>query len=313
LTWALSLGGRYDAAIEAATAAARHIDRLDDDRYVRIKSLGGLAFAYYASGRLNDARQAAGALLRIGTETGSSRAASLGHATLSVCATLSGDSANAIAHGGLAVDAAADPIYRDYGRIGLVHGLAAEGVDLSRLRTEVDIVTESSFELGLLVVSQPVATAAGLLLVMEGSFTSGMALLEKARDEAAERGNHWYSVVAEVFIGVVHARIATGQATASLTNVLRNPRFILRHALPAKRIARRELERLSQSLADRGDGLRFIVDYELGLVLSHCGETDDARSHFQRAAAFLGRSPDSRGRSRVDEALDSLDQPSSNY
>src|SRR5687768_12089581 len=79
--------------------------------------------------------------------------------------------------------------------------------------------------------------AEGVCLVLEGRLSEGMRLLERCRQRALEAGVGWRVVASDLYITTTYARIATGEATAPKSAVLRNPGFVVRHAAPDRRKA----------------------------------------------------------------------------
>jgi hypothetical protein len=70
----------------------------------------------------------------------------------------------------------------------------------------------------------------------------------------AGKGTGLAARTAEVNLAATYARIASRQAKARVSPLVRSPGFVVRHALPAQRRARRQLEALATNLPVQGLG-----------------------------------------------------------
>ncbi len=285
--WALFLAGRHADAIADARTVDAVSGRLVDARFPRTKSAGALGLAHIGLGELTEARRVAGWLVDTGARTGSSRATSMGLSVLSLAATVGGDPEEGARTGARAVAAASDPIYTDMARLMAVHGMVAAG-HLDAARAVLADMVASCTELRLDGLLLAVASAHGVLQVMEGDLDAGMRRLEASVVRADRDGSRFLACLARVYRAGVRARSVTGATAVPVAALLRHPGFVVRHALPARRRAAGELEDLLLTLPERGAaGLRLLVADELGALLRHQG-----RSARATEVAQQHRSPD---------------------
>lgn len=284
--WARFLGGQHDAALADGRRVDALLARLDDPRYPAIKSAGAVGLAQIGTGAFGAARETAEWLIATGAATGSTRAASMGESVLSLAATLSDDAAGGAEHGRRAVAAATDPIYRDMARLMAVHGMVAAG-QVDAARAVYGDLVESCVSLGLDGLVLAAAPAHGVIRVLDGELTAGMDELDDAIDRARSAGSEFLASLGRLYRATVRARSATREVTAPLRTVIRNPRFVARHAVPARRSAADELETLIGELAAQGGaGLRWLASIELAKVLVARGDRAGADRVLTRALAW---------------------------
>ncbi len=280
--WTYFFAGRHGDAVVDAQRVQSLLGRLADDRYPRIKSAGAHGLALLGLGAFAQAEEVARALIEDGTASGSSRSVSMGYAVLSLRATLTGDAVAGADLGVRGVEEATDPIYRDFARIMAVHGLVAAGRLIEARHEHTELVT-SCGRLGLDGIVLAVASANGVLQVLEGSLSQGMDDLDDAIARCTRSGNRFLSALGMLYRAAIRARAVTGAAGTPTATILTNPRFLLRHALPARRDARTGLESLVRDLPELGGaGLRLLAATELAGLLRHQGQTREADSVIDR-------------------------------
>jgi len=152
--------------------------------------------------------------------------------------------------------------------------------------------------------------AEGVCLVLEGNPSQGMRMLERCRERAAQAGLRWGVLVTDLYIATTYARIATGEANASALVAVRNPGFVMRHALPARRKARRALDAFERDhlRGEQLEGPRFAFEYERAKFLAHERDIEGARQAANRARAVTEAYGDSEGREAVKALLERLER-----
>lgn len=91
--------------------------------------------------------------------------------------------------------------------------------------------------------------AEAVVQLLTGQLSQGIARLVDAA-----KGTGLAARIAEVYLAVTYARIASRQVNAPVSALVRSPGFVVRHALPARRRARRQLEPLATNLPAQGLG-----------------------------------------------------------
>lgn len=285
--WARFLSGDHTGALADGQRVDALLDRLVDRRYAAIKSAGAVGLAQIGLGYFDAARRTAAWLIDTGATTGSTRATAMGESVLSLAATLSDDAVGGAHHGRRAVDAATDPIYRDMARLIAVYGLVAAGEIEDARAMHADLL-ESCTALSLDGLILAAASAHAVIRVFDGDLTAGMRELDAAIEGAERAGSQFLTSLGRVYRAGVRSRSVTREVAVPLGVVLRNPGFVARHALPARRSAVDDLERLIAQL-DRhgGAGLRWLASIELAKLLVARNEPERAELVLDRARGWM--------------------------
>ena len=229
--------------------------RLEDARYIMLKRDGAMAYAHAVAGRFDEADAVAKALIDLGEATSSTRARSLGYGVASLASYLRGSEAAAIANAERAIAVANEPVYREFGRFILANILAGFGrvesavVTVNACRQFVNACRQFTETSGELIWEAMLEPAEAVVQLLTGQLSQGIARLV-----SAAKGTGLAARTAEVYLAVTYARIASSQAKAPVSALIRSPGFVVRHALPARRRARRQLEALATNLPAQGLG-----------------------------------------------------------
>ena len=289
-TWkafALSWMGRLSESIRAAEAGHALAQALPEDTYLRGWSLGALGLACVAGGDLERARRVAREL--IDTWNGDPHAAVAGHCLLAQAHVAALEFDDAIAEAQAARgQTRGDPMGRwwplAYHALGLA--LALRFQECRPVAVELLALAE---EHCAEILATPAKVAGALVSLGEGRLSKGMAALLALHADARTRSLAFNEAWLTFSIGVVYARIATRDVPINIPSLLRNPGFVLRHALPARRKARAWLERVLEASRDseikQQDGATHL---ELATLLAR-RDPATARTHLERAVAIFER------------------------
>jgi class 3 adenylate cyclase len=284
--WMHLFAGRPRDAFRSATAVQAVVSQLTDPRYVILKSLAGVGYGSAYAGDFAAALRATDQLAEIGERTGSRRASSLAHAIRAVTAYLAGDETYAVNEGELAMAVANEPMYLEFGRAILLHihtgvGRVHEAVTTAERCRQ--FVAQNRTE--LFGVSN--APAEALICLLKGDLGTGMTLLERSSGLVG-----FYGMLSEVYRAVTYARMATRETAAPVGALARNPGFVVRHGLIARRRAPRLLAGVADTLEQQGLlGLRLLVDREHAKLASHFGQHDEAARLARRALPIIDAYP----------------------
>jgi hypothetical protein len=263
--WAHNYMGHTAHAMLAADAVPVAI-RLEDARYVTLKRDGAVAYAHALAGHFDEADAIAQALVDLGEATSSTRARSLGYGVASLASYLRGSEAAAIANAERAIAVANEPVYREFARFILANILAGFGrvepavVTVNACRQFVNASRHFAETSGALIWEAMLEPAEAVVQLLTGQLSQGIARLVDAA-----KGPGLPARIAEVNLAVTYARIASRQAKAPVSALVRSPGFVVRHALPARRRARRQLEALATNLPAQGlGGFVPTIERELG-------------------------------------------------
>jgi len=189
--------------------------------------------------------------------------------------------------------AALDPFYRGFMEAYL--GLFLASTDgYENARSVIEPALRFAEDRQITMTAHVLQVSQALVLLGEGELSRGMDQLTLVKQSAGELGavaGYW----AAVNEAIVYARIATGEAKASTGAMIRNPGFVLGRARKASQTALDALVRLSEHLSPDLELLRFTIEFELGKLLIKRKESDAARSHLEKAIAFLQPLGDCKG------------------
>ena len=137
-------------------------------------------------------------------------------------------------------------------------------------------------------------TWSALVAMADGHLSGGARELGRCRSRAVDNGDHWMAVaIIDNSLAILHARMATGEVSGSPVDALRNPGFVVGHALGAAKRGRRELEAELVALDEIDSGCyKPMVHWELAKLARHQGRTDDARGHAEAIIELLADEPD---------------------
>lgn len=216
----------------------------------------------------------------------------MGHMTLVVVNMTLGNQQHALEEAVAATECDADPIYA------LATGLWSAGMnslwgDATTAQQTIDELRPLTVRFGLVTSNLFLDTFQAMLDIGAGQLSNGMHELTAIRERSDRAGNDWNCLQVDLFVGLLYARIATGEVNGTLASALRNPGFVLRHARGAAKRARVTIEQLSATIAERGFGAeRPLLELELAKLAIHEKRVADARASLLRIAELLAREPD---------------------
>jgi tetratricopeptide (TPR) repeat protein len=283
--WTLCPLGRSRAAIEAGERAMAVGREFPEESYLTWKPLAGVGFAAFLSGDLERARRAGEEILQIAERTGNSRARVLGHGVLAMRHMLALEPERSIAAAQAGIDTSVDTTYWSMSCAFASVTLAAaeRWEDVARV---VGMALPTSERLSLLFMASFLRVSEGVAAMALGDLSRGIGAVEAIRDEPP---SPLAKLVAEFSLGVAYARIARGEVRAPFSVLLRNPGFVIRHALPARRKARAILERFADDPPDGLGGYSGLAMLELALLHARRGEREQAAARATKAIEIFGR------------------------
>ena len=279
------------ARVGDAIRAAESLELSDDERrttpYPYFKSRSGLTFALACTGDLHRARAVGEELVAFGRASGSARAESLAHLSLSFCWSLALDFDRAATAAQMGIDAAKDPNFAAFGAVFRSGALANDQrfEEATRLLDEWLPYLERNENYWFAQPAKGNRTAIGLA---SGQLSDGMRGMLAAIRGYRERGWELSVFFSEVFLMLTYVSIARRDTAPALGAIVRNPWFVFTQAPFAARKARRLIERL-RAAAEQKDlrGLLGLIDLGEGRLLSHQGKKAEARAVLERIRRFL--------------------------
>jgi class 3 adenylate cyclase/tetratricopeptide (TPR) repeat protein len=255
--------------------------------YPVFKGMSGVAFAATFGGHLVRARQLIDELLRLGKAAGNPRAEAIG--CVVECAwrwtVLDPDAGESAVHG---LEAARDDIYRASNAFPLALSLITDGrYAEARDLTEVWLPKmRARGNYWIAAVLEVIRSAADVAL---GRMSAGMRDLLRTEAELQARGYAFPALVARLTIARVHILVARREVDVKASWLLRNPWFVARHAMPAERRAKQELESLRRDAVAVGGFNGFLgnIDLSRAQIYSRAGDTQQAREAVANVKSFL--------------------------
>jgi len=285
--WGLFITGDLEGAIEVAAdieewaTANRH-----EDPYPYFKSRVIGAYALASAGRGQGVAERCREVIAFGQHVGNNRCVAFGYQGLSFLEVMLGNYSSAIELAEIASSTAKDPIYRDTAHLSVAAAAALAG-DGPRARQAVDYLLQA-VETGVELPSPLfVKLADASAMMTEGQLTVGVEQLFQTRDEAKQMSRNWEWLFAEFYIAATFARIVTGEATATLGHLARNPRFIP-YLRQAKKEALPRLQATQDSATQLGfNGMARLAEVEMAKLLIHTGDKAEARRLLESALAVV--------------------------
>jgi tetratricopeptide (TPR) repeat protein len=243
LTWNRAELGRMDEAIEFGRRAQQIYLSFGGDQYVYFKSGAGIAWASYFKGDRKTMLAAAKDILAFGEIHGNLASSFFGRLQLAACPFLDGDISTAIELLEQLARERMDFMYYFAGQVGLGMSYLLHGQpDRARLPLEVTahrFRTEVEWEF--------LAAWADLILavvwIAEGRMGDGMARIEELRKQWLEHERRYFYTVSEHLLGMVYLQMAQGGGDLSISTLLSNLGFLVKHVPFAGRKAERHFSR----------------------------------------------------------------------
>ena len=300
--WTLGALGRPDEAIRAGEAAIALGRKFPLEPYVVFKPLAAIAMAAGVSGDLLRVNEVTRELMAIAERTGNSRARVLAYCSSAVGHLVNLDFDLAVEDGRAAMQASRDTGYRHFSGVFVGFGLSGAR-RYAELQTLVNDMRHDVERLSHRVTATCFELMEGAALMSQGEPTRGINIML-----AIERRPScpWIQVVARFFLGTAYSLIARGEARASPLVLLRNPGFVLKHALGAKRHAMHYLERVADDPSPDFKGYADDALVELAHLHMKAGDHAAARSRIEQAMVIFERQDAKSGLQKARRLRDSL-------
>lgn len=202
-------------------------------------------------GELGRAGEIARTITAHGVEAGNARCTTIGLYLESMTAFFALDFEYAIDRSDAAIAAADDPAFQATGSI--PGALAASAIpDMDHLRTYSDMWAPMLRESGNVWFSQTYSGAGAAIAMERGSLTRGMHAFERTITEIRERGYLIEAHVADILSARLYLGVARREVMPRARSVIRNPHFVVRHALGAEGRAERIIGRCRERAAAQG-------------------------------------------------------------
>lgn len=301
--WALFMKGDVSGSLSRLSeiddwvTANRHIDP-----YPYFKSRLVSVYAACAGGHAEGVEDMCHDAIGFGQEVGNNRCIAVGYQGLAFHNSVLGNFEAAIEFGRRAAATAKDPIYRDtaYLTLSVAGTLTGNNALVLEAGEHLASVTEQGIDLTTPLFAQMAEAAR---LTTTGRLTEGIETLLKTVEEAEQSSRIWEGIFAEFFLGVIYSRIVTGELTADLKTLVRNPGF-----LPYLRRARKQAEPRLRAILDKTRRIEFLgaahlIEVELAKFLLHRGEREEARRLLESALEYVSPFGEGEATARIRQLL----------
>jgi predicted ATPase/class 3 adenylate cyclase len=128
----------------------------------------------------------------------------------------------------------------------------------------------------------------GLKGLVQGNLGQGMQACQTELERGRSAGQRWTALQSNLGLAEVYTSMAAREIAPDFGALLRNPGFVVRHALPAARRARELLEASRREIEATGmAGFSGMVSFQLARLHASQRRDAEARSELGRCAEFL--------------------------
>jgi len=283
LIWTCAELGLLDEALEFGKRAQKAAEAFPSDRYLFLKSLGGIGFTYYFRGEGKNALETGKALVEFGEKNSDIRSMVMGHYVIGLGHYLLGDVTSGLESEARAVQISADPYYRQFPTLFLGIGHLFNG-DTEKALEYVNEVEDFSKEFGVEALATAAKGIMGAVILAKGELKKGLNMAENARKKFLEKERMWSVAFAEGMLGQFYLQVATRSSGPNLPLKLKNiPLLMAKFPLAANKSKQHFLEciRISEEMG----AMALAAESYLGLGILHNfkGRKDQAREAISKA------------------------------
>lgn len=306
LIWTCAELGLLDEALEFGKRAQKAAEAFPSDRYLFLKSLGGIGFTYYFRGEGKNALETGKALVEFGEKNSDIRSMVMGHYVIGLGHYLLGDVTSGLESEARAVQISADPYYRQFPTLFLGIGHLFNG-DTEKALEYVNEVEDFSKEFGVEALATAAKGIMGAVILAKGELKKGLNMAENARKKFLEKERMWSVAFAEGMLGQFYLQVATRSSGLNLPLKLKNiPLLMAKFPLAANKSKQHFLEciRISEEMG----AMALAAESYLGLGILHNfkGRKDQAREAISKAIQLYEKCGTKVYVDRAEEALSSL-------
>jgi class 3 adenylate cyclase/tetratricopeptide (TPR) repeat protein len=283
LIWTSAELGLLDDAITYGERAREISRSVKSDHYLYMKSLGGMAHAYWCRGDSKKAYEVGKALLDYGERQADSRSMVMGYYAVGCSHFIVGDFASAIECYQRALQVSADPWFFQIPKmmLGIIYAIIGQSQEAEGLLREVAAFSQ---EFGSELAGTAVQPLLGLVLIRRGYFNQGLKMIEDARRLFLENEGRFRYIQSEYTLGMIYSQIAQRAVPISLSTMLKNMGFILKNVPFASKKAE---DYLNKAIAGTEKmGAKMFLGWAclgLGLLYKTKGRNDKAKECVSKA------------------------------
>jgi class 3 adenylate cyclase/tetratricopeptide (TPR) repeat protein len=307
LPWACGDLGRYDEGLRYGERAQEIARSYPADQYLFFKSLGGMQFCNMFKGDKEKIFEGAQKILQHGEKNGNSRAKCFGHWVDVYGHWVDGDMESAIKSSKKSGEAALDPLYSLFPKLGLGMTYFFEErfpESEEALQSLLDFCDKN----GVGMLSDIGRSLLAPQLVAKGQMNEGLKMLEETQQSLLN--NHRLSLYAnsEIVMGAIYAQIATGPKPG-LGIMAKNIGFLAKNAPVAAKRAEEHFNKAIEICNKIGAKWYLGIAYiQLGLFYKAKKRKDRARECLSEAVRIFKECDARYNLKQAEEALLSLSE-----
>jgi tetratricopeptide (TPR) repeat protein len=306
LTWYYAASGKLDRSIEHGERAKEISKVFKTDAYLYFKSLGGLGFAYVASGGKNKTVDIGNKLVDYGKEHSNIRSLTIGYGVLGAAYQLDNDLTTAIEAYEKAIQVGVEPFYVEFIRMNLVLAYIMNG-QITEAVNAIDCIVAFSHDSGAWITGIPAHMFSGAALIAKGQMGAGLKRLEEGKQELLASGNIFYYLQCEYILAKVFSQIAERAEPINLSTIVKNVGFITKNVPFASKKAEGHFIKVIEIAEEMGAKIVVAAAcLDLGLLHKTKKRKNQANKFISKAVKLFEQCEADVYLKQAREALDSL-------
>ena len=283
LAWTGPTLGLLEESIAFGERAHEISKAIESDHYLYFKSLGGVAFASYLKGEGKRPTLIGRHLLDYGRRHSSIRSMVMGHFCLGMGHIATGDYPSAIECLQSGVQIAADPFYREFGRVNLGIGYLLNE-QFQEAEDALQEASASSKKMGFYGSWGLMSDSfLGVVSVTKGQLRQGLTMIAEGLS-ATEAESKTYYCIFEHTLGKVYLKIVQGAGPMSISLLAKNIGFLVKDAPFAGKKAEEHFNKAIKVAKEIGaKGILGQAYLDLGLLHKAKRKTELARKCISEA------------------------------
>jgi class 3 adenylate cyclase/tetratricopeptide (TPR) repeat protein len=287
LSWACTELGRLDEGRLLGQRAHEISKDLKADKYLYFKSLGGIGYNAWVSGRRAVAFDTGNQLLSYGRKHSNIRSSVMGYFIKGNSYFMNGEFEAAIECFIEAVRISADPYYGQFPKLSLGMGYIMIG-NIREAEELLEQVLDFSQHYGTEVLGTVAQAFLGLCNISNGRLNRGVKILEAGSKLFLENNSKWRCALSEHVMGKVYFQMTDREARVSPAAMARNIGFLLTNMPVVNRKIEQHFSKAIELAEEVGaKGILGQAYLDFGIYHQTKMRTDQARECINRAIALF--------------------------
>jgi hypothetical protein len=306
LSWTSAELGLHDDAMRFGQRAHKIAVNLVSDHFLFFKALSAMGHSHFMTGESKKSFELGEMILNFGNRHSDVRSLVFGQVTTGHGYLHAGDLPSAIACYQRAIEISADPFYVQAPRCAL--GMCyVQNNQFQEAEEALEEVLSYGTEFGCEMLSTAAKGFLGATMIATGRFSSGLEMLQDARQSSIEKERRSLYALIEYVLGKVNMQIAQRASPIALSTIVKNIGFLIRNVPFASKKAEYHFKKAIEAMRDIGaKGLLGQASLDLGLLHTVKGRTDEARECLSEAIRLFKQCEAEGYLKRAKEALASL-------